>query len=386
MKRINLKIISIYILIFLYLTIYPALNAIFSAKVYYNLINPLFWFIVAIMTMIFSGNEHPRYKNKVDKIQTIIIAVIIYLIIYYLSGLIFGYQYSPYSHKFSKILLNVWSYVPAFICQEYIRSVLVNYSSRKKYMLAIITVLFVAVELNYTEIDQNFVSMATAFEYMSSVLIPSVVKNSLFTYIATIAGYIPNIIYRSVIQIVSFVTPIFPNLDWFGVALFEIVTPSVIYFYVNFVQIKTEERVSRRRINRDNPLNILPVYAILLMFVGFVLGLFKNMPVAIVSDSMVPTFARGDVVVVRQLNIKEANKIKIGDILQYESEGRMIIHRVVRINENEEDGRIFITKGDNNNAPDVKPVSESQIRGVVKYSIPKVGYPSVWLNDIFSKR
>lgn len=386
MKRINLKIISIYLLIFLYLTIYPALNVIFSAKTYYNFINPLFWFAMAMLALFFSKGEQTRYKNKFDKMQTIIIAVIVYLIVYFLSGLIFGYQYSPYSRVFSKVMINIWSYVPAIICQEYIRSVLTTYSSRKKYVLAIITVLFVAVELNYTEIDKNFTSMATAFEYVSSVLIPSVVKNSLFTYIATIAGYVPNIIYRSIIQIVFFITPIFPNLDWFGIAIFEIVTPSVIYFYMNFAQLKTEERVSRRRINQDNPLNILPVYALLLMFVGFVLGLFRNTPVAIVSDSMVPTFSRGDVVVIRKLKVSEAEKLKENDVLQYELDGRNIVHRIVRIKEDDKGNRIFTTKGDNNNAPDVKPVTESQIRGVVKYVIPKIGYPSVWLNDVFSKR
>ncbi len=386
MKRINAKIISVYVLIFLYLTMYPALNVFCPGKIYYNIVNPLFWFCIAVLVFIFSGNEKPRYKNKIDKIQTIIIAVIVYLIVYFLSGLIFGYQYSPYSHNFFKILGNVWAYLPVFACQEYIRSILVNYSSRKKYILAIITVLFVAVELNYTEIDKNFSSMATAFEYMSSVLIPSVVKNSLFTYIASIAGYVPNMIYRMVIQAVYFITPIFPNLDWFGIAIFEIVTPSVIYFYMNFAQMKTEERISRKRINRDNPLNILPVYAALLMFVGFVLGLFRNAPVAIVSDSMVPAFSRGDVVVVRKFKISEAELLKKDDVLQYELDGRMIVHRILRIKEDDQGQRTFITKGDNNNAPDLKPVSESQIRGVVKYVIPKIGYPSVWLNDIFSKR
>lgn len=386
MKRINLKIISIYVLIFLYLTIYPALNIIFSAKIYYNVINPLFWLFIAGLAFLFSSNEHPRYKNKVDKIQTVVIAVILYLIVYFLSGLVFGYQYSPYSHDIGKILVNIWSYIPAFICQEYVRSILVNYTSRKKYILAIVTVLFVAVELNYTEIDKNFANMQTSFEYISSVLIPSVVKNSLFTYIATIAGLIPNIIYRSVIQIVFFITPIFPNLDWFGTALFEIITPSIVYFYMNYAQIKVEENVSRRRINRDNPLNILPIYAILIMFVGFVLGLFKNEPVAIVSNSMVPAFSRGDVVVVRKLDVDETDKLKVGDVLQYEADGRYIVHRIVKIKEDDNGAFTYITKGDNNNAPDSNPVTESQIRGVVKYVIPKIGYPSVWLNDMFSKR
>lgn len=385
MKKLNGKIVSIYILIFLYLTIYPALNIIFSAQIYYNVINPLFWFAVAFFTYKISGNEQPRYRNKTDIGQTMIIAIILYLMVYFASGFIFGYQRSPYSQSIDKLLVNIWAYIPAILCQEYVRSILVNYTSKKKYMLAVITVLFVAVELNYTEINQSMGSVKSAFEYGCSILIPAVVKHSLFTYIATLAGYKPNMLYRGVYQAFYFATPIFPDLDWFGTALFEIITPSIVYFYINYGQIKLDKTLSRRRVRRDNPLNILPVYTLLIMFVGFVLGLFRNEPLAIVSNSMIPVFSRGDVVVVRKIDVEEAKKIKVDDILQYESNGRFVVHRVIKINENEDGSYTFITKGDNNNAPDSKPVTETQIRGIVKYSIPKIGYPSVWLSELFQK-
>ena len=122
------------------------------------------------------------------------------------------------------------------------------------------------------------------------------------------------------------------------------------------------------------------------MFVGFVLGLFRNEPIAIVSNSMVPAFSRGDVVVVRKIDVDETDKLKVGDVLQYETDGRFVVHRIVKIKENDDGALVFTTKGDNNNAPDTNPVTESQIRGVVKYVIPKIGYPSVWLNDVFSKK
>ena len=40
--------------------------------------------------------------------------------------------------------------------------------------------------------------------------------------------------------------------------------------------------------------------------------------------------------------------------------------------------------GDNNNAPDIKKVDEDQILGKVIFTIPKIGYPSIWLNDFFT--
>jgi signal peptidase len=41
-------------------------------------------------------------------------------------------------------------------------------------------------------------------------------------------------------------------------------------------------------------------------------------------------------------------------------------------------GREFVTQGDANNAADFKPISEKQVMGKVWYSVPKVGYLSVW--------
>ena len=45
----------------------------------------------------------------------------------------------------------------------------------------------------------------------------------------------------------------------------------------------------------------------------------------------------------------------------------------------------YITKGDNNNAEDVGEVTPDQIKGVVVYSVPKIGYPSVWLYELFQR-
>ncbi|MBS7020555.1 MAG: hypothetical protein KH135_01600 [Firmicutes bacterium] len=46
---------------------------------------------------------------------------------------------------------------------------------------------------------------------------------------------------------------------------------------------------------------------------------------------------------------------------------------------------VYQTKGDNNNAPDDKLVSLKQINGLVKFSVPKAGYPSVLLYEFLKK-
>ena len=40
----------------------------------------------------------------------------------------------------------------------------------------------------------------------------------------------------------------------------------------------------------------------------------------------------------------------------------------------------LVTKGDNNNAPDVAEVREDQLIGKVIFKIKYIGYPAIWLH------
>ena len=83
----------------------------------------------------------------------------------------------------------------------------------------------------------------------------------------------------------------------------------------------------------------------------------------VLSDSMVPTFVTGDLIVV-----KETDAIEVEDIVVYQ-EGRMlVVHRVVAI-----DGDTVTTRGDANNADDA-PIPRDAIKGRVLFHIPYVGH------------
>ena len=89
---------------------------------------------------------------------------------------------------------------------------------------------------------------------------------------------------------------------------------------------------------------------------------------------------RGDAVIV--LDTKE---IKLYDIIEYKLDKIRVVHRVVSIEKYNNGEILYITKGDNNNVVDKEKVTEDQIVGKVLFKIPYIGYPSVWLNDLFQK-
>ena len=108
-------------------------------------------------------------------------------------------------------------------------------------------------------------------------------------------------------------------------------------------------------------------------------GIFKYQLIAIATNSMKPTFYRGDAIMIEKCDIKD---IKMGDILVFVSEGRIITHRVIEIYK--EDYNIkFITKGDNNNVKDDIISDESNYIGKGIYGIKYIGYPTVLLNEMF---
>ncbi len=79
------------------------------------------------------------------------------------------------------------------------------------------------------------------------------------------------------------------------------------------------------------------------------------------GNSMLPALEDGDCIVVLPVN-----PLKKGDIIVYEREGELIVHRIV-----EKCRNYVITKGDNLKAPKaLEKVSYEKIRGTVIVSLP----------------
>lgn len=102
-------------------------------------------------------------------------------------------------------------------------------------------------------------------------------------------------------------------------------------------------------------------------------------PLTVLSASMTPTYAPGDVVVVRPADV---DHLQMGDVVTFQQEsGRpeLTTHRIVSVVLTG-GGREYVTRGDANGANDAMPVKPEQIRGTVWYSVPYVGYAATWVS------
>ena len=82
----------------------------------------------------------------------------------------------------------------------------------------------------------------------------------------------------------------------------------------------------------------------------------------VISGSMEPGISVDDMIIV-----KKCDDYELRDIVVYESNDGLTVHRIV-----ERDGNIIVTKGDANDTKDA-PISLSQIKGKVIFTIPFVG-------------
>ena len=181
-----------------------------------------------------------------------------------------------------------------------------------------------------------------------------------------------------------FIVPIIPDYDWFASAIMGITVPLGVYVYLNYIHVNKSERLSKRERRKYNPAMYVPVFVFIALLAGFVIGVFKYQPIAVLSGSMSPTFNRGDAVVIEKLNTTEKDKLKKGDIIQFVSGTKYVVHRIKDITNDEYGNKMFITKGDHNNAVDFDKVHLENVKGKVAAIIPFIGYPSVWLSGAIS--
>lgn len=379
MRAMNKKIAFMYLLVIAYIAV-RIISVNNSALTISNELNVGIWGALFLLGLWFTKGDYNRYLDQYDKVQTTFIVVVAYLMFYFALGLFVGYQYNAYSMTPKGILNNTIMFMPIIIFQEYIRQVLVSYSNGKNKWMAFITVLFILISVNFNSISNDFRNAETGFKFLCSDIIPLIARNFVFTYLAYISSCKPPIVYRMLTTAVSIYLPILPNVNWFYTGLFGILVPIALYILVSYTQAKLERRMTRQEEKRSRPITYVPVLIVVFLVIGFVIGLFKYQPVAVISDSMLPLFARGDMIIVEQIDEKDVSNIKVGDVIKFLTENYYVIHRVHAIEETDE-GLLFTTKGDNNNAPDSKKVKPEQIQGIYRCHVKYVGFPSVWLSE-----
>lgn len=345
---------------------------------YLYIINPIFWIIFCVVLFLTLGKLYTNTKLRKKIIQYTTVATLTYLIVYMLSGLFVTFGKNPYSTTLKGLIINLWSLGIPIFAKEYIRYKLINnvYDRDKVKFAILISAVYIIIDIQYTSFIGQTIATLTIVKYISQVIIPNIAKNVLFSYIAIQGDYLPAILYQLVTNLYYWVSPILPNSPWAMTAIIDTVIPIILFLYIRYEKVKLVPQKDRRMVIDTNPGSVIPLVITIVLVIWFALGIFPVKPIAIATGSMEKEICVGDVAIIKKCN---SNDVNVGDIIEYQMEGYTVVHRIIEKRQN--NGRFsFITKGDNNNAPDRDEVKEDQLIGKVIFKIKYIGYPAIWMH------
>lgn len=157
----------------------------------------------------------------------------------------------------------------------------------------------------------------------------------------------------------------------------------------NMREIKDENRTEKRMRNRVmNVIGILlcvVLIPILIINLTLIVKSFARpeqvpdfmgyKPFIVLSGSMEPVFASGDLVLVKEV---QADSLNEGDIIAFREGNAVITHRIVSITAEDGDRR-YVTKGDNNNVEDSIAVTDHMIEGIYLLKIDGLGNAGMFM-------
>ena len=338
-----------------------------------------------ILMTVLNGFEKDNYRYKKDVLLNIIIFLLMYYFITYFLGLFSGFVKSSYSLSFINIIKNTFPVIALILISELMRYVLFNKTKRNLPCLIIGCLLFVMVDIN-TMVHIYDVKTALGITKMICLVVfPSITKNIFLTYLTMKVGYKNGIIYRLITELSTYLLPIFPDFGEYINVLLKTVLPIAIMARLNnmFNYYSVRKIKDSRYNNRKLVLYSVITFA-LLTIVLLTSGLFTYQALTIGSGSMSPAIEKGDVIILKGMKNEEARKIKKGDVLVYNHDNKIIVHRVIKKSNN---GKTisFKTKGDYNNTKDSWTVKQEDVIGIVKFRIRWVGMPTVALNELLNK-
>ncbi len=379
MKYLRDKNILIILIIYILITINLTIN---NLPLYTNVINPIFWGCMLVYLIWKIKKDYIRFNSNKKYFKFMIIISFIHIVIYFYMGFIIGFSKSPYNHEIISALKNIIIEIFPIIGIEITRNIVVISNKTNKAIKILITILLILVEINYNILTTLYSNKQEIFKYICGTLLPLTVCNFLYTYLTFKGSYLITLTYRILINLFILLSPILTNTDWFITGTTGILSPAIIYSIFRYKDEKENGEKLEKRITIFTKISYILTFCFCITLISFMLGIFKYEPITILSNSMVPKFARGDVVIYKKLNKNELQKIPRNSIIVYQKDGQNIVHRIVdRIKENETIK--YKTKGDSNNTADRNLVGADQIKGIYIIHIKYIGFPSVWLYEYF---
>ena len=318
--------------------------------------------------------------NKDQVLMLMSVIALVYLSLYYISGTKFGFFRTSYTPSAKNIFTNLLPMAAIITATEIIRYVFMAQKGR----FAKLTCYFSCV-IAEVLIVANVPAIKTFPMFMSVVagaLFPALVANILYSYLSVRYGLYPNLVYRLLTTLYLYAIPVRSGISEALLIFFRILIPIAIYMFIDALY----EKKKRLALGNTSRVWRVASASLTIVLVGFLTAtvmLISNQfhygALVIVTDSMTGEINRGDVVIYEEY---DGEPITEGQVIVFEKDDRVIVHRVVDIEIINGSARYY-TKGDVNENPDSGYITKSDVVGFARERLPYFGYPTLWLRSLF---
>ena len=367
--------------VIMFLVILNSFNSILS-NVY---VLPFILFISDVIFFFVLGFEKKNKRlNKIVDFDIFMFSMV-FLILYYLFGIIIGYAESNNYLTLYGLTVFIIPTILKIVFKEHLRNSLLTKSGKNKFLIVYSVILFIMIDILPAISILKMTDAHEVFIFTALVLLPSITVNIFATYVNIKVGYMPVIICLLIISLYQYVIPIIPNPSEYLKSIIDFILPILVLFKVRKIvnEYSDKDEEIDRNYRRSAVIMLIIPITLTIIVVYFVSGYFRYYALAIASGSMHPVFDRGSVVITEQVKDKydNYNKLKEGEIIAFKADKIIVVHRIIRI-VHIGDEVFYYTKGDANEEEDNYLIKKENIIGIVRFKIPYIGYPTVWFSEI----
>ena len=362
-----------------YTLIYVFFPLLFNGIIAFNIAQTFTWLLLAGLAFFLwrSTLQKPRFKRSVVFLGLGLGLSQVSILV--LSGLVCGFGRSPFDHTLYGILINILMLAAALVGMEMTRATLLTWFHRKPVLGVILISLLM---LAFQEPYYKFASLSTAqgaMELVGSELLPNFALNVLASVLALLSGPLPAIVYRGILLIFEWGSPILPNTNWAITGLIGSLVPMIGLIYIQKTRFADKHPAEASLPAKQTSFTAwIIVLAVAVFAIWFNMGVFGVRPFIVSGHSMNPAFDVGDLVILKTIQPAD---VQVGDVIRYDRDFISVVHRVIEI-QTSPNGLVFLTKGDNNNVVD-PPVPQEYLRGKIVGIVPEVGWVSIGIRQVF---
>lgn len=333
----------------------------------------VFLLIYTIIMKFLLKSKVTNDKKQKSATITIVILSLAYILILYIVGLFSSFYKNTTILEINSFIKRILPFVMMVICSEMIRKTFVLRERKKDIVLVTIALIITEVTL-YLDIYIAW-NLSEIMALVGYVTFSAISTNLLMNYLVKKYGILPNIMYRIITNIYMYIFPLLPNIHLYFQSIYKILYPYIIYLTIESMYEINNFKLAKN----SKKTKVIPVLINIFLIFGLAMLIscnFKYGVIVIGSSSMVGSIDKGDVVFYEQYSNQTLKK---DDVIIFIEEDRKIVHRIINIQK--QNGEVvYYTKGDNNEKQDDSYRVDGDIMGIVKAKIPKVGWPTLWLN------